>query len=129
MWKSPGQGLNLDHNSNLSHCSDITRSLTHCAPREVLVFAFGVCTSTWLSCDQYLLRVRHSMLHISSSKASIARPCSCGEHSVKWLTGHPYPLRDCPTLHLHTHLTTKLCTPFVQHDPATALAESCLAKG
>ena len=28
MWKFPGQGSNLHHHSNLSHCSDSARSLT-----------------------------------------------------------------------------------------------------
>ena len=35
-WKFPGQGSNLYHNSDLSHCSDIARSLTCHITREFL---------------------------------------------------------------------------------------------
>ena len=31
MWKFPGQGMNLHQSSNLNHCCDNVRSLTHCA--------------------------------------------------------------------------------------------------
>ena len=34
MWKFPGQGSNLCHSSNPSHCRDSARSLTHCTTRE-----------------------------------------------------------------------------------------------
>ena len=34
MWKFLGQGLNLRHSSDLSHCSDNWGSLTCCATRE-----------------------------------------------------------------------------------------------
>ena len=33
MWKFSGQGWNPCHSSDPSHCSDNTRSLTHCATR------------------------------------------------------------------------------------------------
>ena len=36
MWTFPGQGLDLRHSSDPSCCSDTTRSLTHCATRELL---------------------------------------------------------------------------------------------
>ena len=36
MWKFPGLGLNLSHSNNLSCSSDITRSLTCWATRELL---------------------------------------------------------------------------------------------
>ena len=35
-----GQDLNLCHSSNLSHCGDTTRSLTHCATRTLLYPGF-----------------------------------------------------------------------------------------
>ena len=35
MWEFPGQGSNLCHSSNLSHCSDSARSLTGCTMREL----------------------------------------------------------------------------------------------
>ena len=38
MWKFLGQGLNLHHSSDLSHCSGHTRSLTHWAMRELWFF-------------------------------------------------------------------------------------------
>ena len=34
---SPGQGSNPHHSSDLSHCSDNAKSLTCCAPRELLL--------------------------------------------------------------------------------------------
>ena len=35
MWKFPDQGSNPYPSSDLSHCSDNTRSLAHCATREL----------------------------------------------------------------------------------------------
>ena len=35
MWKFPGQGSNLCHSNDWSHCSDNTRALTRCAIREL----------------------------------------------------------------------------------------------
>ena len=35
MWNFPGQGLNLHHSNNPSHCSDSSRSLTHCTTGEL----------------------------------------------------------------------------------------------
>ena len=40
MFKFPGQGLNLCHSSNPRCCCDNTRSLTHCATRELVIFCF-----------------------------------------------------------------------------------------
>ena len=42
MWKFLGQRQNLSHSSDPSHCSDNTRSLTHCAKRDLLVPCFLV---------------------------------------------------------------------------------------
>ena len=36
VWKFSGQGSDLSHSSNSSHCSDV-RSLTHCATRKLLL--------------------------------------------------------------------------------------------
>ena len=41
MWKFLGQGPNLCHSSDISRCSDNTRSLTHCTTRELLYVIFG----------------------------------------------------------------------------------------
>ena len=41
MWKFWGQGFNSHHSSDPSHCSDNTRSLTHCAMRELLCCLLG----------------------------------------------------------------------------------------
>ena len=38
IWNFPGQGLNPHHSSSPSCCSDNTRSLTHCATKELLPF-------------------------------------------------------------------------------------------
>ena len=38
IWTFPGQGSNLSHSSDPSHCSDSARSLTHCATRELQDF-------------------------------------------------------------------------------------------
>ena len=35
VWKFLGQGSNLCHSSNLSHCSDNARSLTFCTTKEL----------------------------------------------------------------------------------------------
>ena len=35
MWKFPGQGLNLSHISDPSHCSDKDGSLTSCTTSEI----------------------------------------------------------------------------------------------
>ena len=40
MCKFPGQGMNLHHSSNQSHCSDNARSLTCCATGELLEIFF-----------------------------------------------------------------------------------------
>ena len=40
MWKFLGQGLNLHHNNDPSHCSDSARSLIHCITRELLSICF-----------------------------------------------------------------------------------------
>ena len=40
MWKFPGQGSNLYHTCNHSYSSNNTRSLTHRATSELLVFCF-----------------------------------------------------------------------------------------
>ena len=40
MWKFLGQGLNLHHDSDPSHCSGDTRSLTYCITRKLLVMLF-----------------------------------------------------------------------------------------
>ena len=37
MWKFPGEGLNLCHSSDPSHCSVHARSLTHCTTGELAV--------------------------------------------------------------------------------------------
>ena len=42
-WKFPGQGSNLCLRSDLSHCSDHTRSLTHCSTRELPQQYFLIC--------------------------------------------------------------------------------------
>ena len=50
MWKFPGQRSDLHHSKSPSHCSDNTRSLTHCTARELLVGVlniFQVVTSCW----------------------------------------------------------------------------------
>ena len=36
----PGQGSNLCHSSDPSHCSDKAESLMHCAPKKLLIFIF-----------------------------------------------------------------------------------------
>ena len=43
MWKSLGQGLDLDHSSDLSSCSNNTGSLTRCTTRELIMGLFDVC--------------------------------------------------------------------------------------
>ena len=40
LWKFLGQGSNLCHSSDPSCCSDTTRSLPHCATRELLPHSF-----------------------------------------------------------------------------------------
>jgi len=56
MWKFPGQGSNLHHSSNLSHCSGSARSLTCCTTRE-------------LPTNTILMKL-HSRADISSSVSS-----------------------------------------------------------
>ena len=53
MRKFPGQGVNLSHGSNLSHCSDNTGSLTHQATRELqeMLYLTGWGRGTWTLAD------------------------------------------------------------------------------
>ena len=37
MWKFPGQGSNLHHDSDLSHSSDSARSLTAREPLDLII--------------------------------------------------------------------------------------------
>ena len=43
MQKFPGLGSNPSHSSDLSSCSDNTRSLTGCTTGELLIFDFYIC--------------------------------------------------------------------------------------
>ena len=66
----------------------------------------------WLSCNQYRLRVRHTMLHVGWYKTSVESPLLLGRAQCEvadWCT--IIPLGDHPP-RLHTHLTTKLLQPF-----------------
>ena len=80
--KFPGQVSNLQHSSNLSHCSDHARSLTHGATRELLEQQF-------LECAPWTIGITLQLIRDTNSQAPFRL------HTLESLGVKPHSLDAC----------------------------------
>lgn len=99
-WKFLGQGLNLCHRSNLDHCTDNAKSITHCATRKLLnglYFQFHVWLFLIQVITQYTAVLRRDKIF---KTASLSPAASENTHSALAscisLSGRRVPLSWTP---------------------------------